>query len=549
MKEEKNQNVVHFCVDADKSLGELKHTWNYIGYDECNYTYTPEGEQLLAEFGEFEDAPYYVRAHHLFCTGNGHGVYKWGSTNVYTEDDEGNPVYYWDILDEILDTYLRTGHKPFFEIGFMPMDLADCSYLKVENVWDRHKKYKDRGWASPPKDYGKWHDLVYETVRHCTERYGTDEVLSWYWEMWNEPDIFYWQGSEAEFFKLYDYTEAAVHAALPGARLGGPATTGPSAGSTSQQFLEHFLAHCSSGVNDVSGKRGTRLDYITFHVKGGGFPFHPHAPKATPLISSFVEQAKTGMEVIQKYGFQNKEVILSEADPDGWAAGGMYDNPNMGFRNTEYFASYVAASYHHLSRIADSMNMDVRPLAWTFLFRGERCFEGTRSFSTQGIHKAVFNLFKVFSRLGTRKLETTRTTEQPPRVDPNEVACPGKSYIDGVATMNKYGNIQIMIYSHHDDWDFRKEHEIYLQMNHLSQHVKYRFSHYRIDAAHSNACREWAAQGKPNYPSEKQYAAIKESDGLELYEDQKDITAMNGQWNHRFMLPAHGISFIELIPE
>ena len=83
MSTNRSDAPIQIRVDAGRWLGELPHNWNYIGYDECNYTYTPEGQELLAKFGALGRKPYYVRAHHLFCTGNCHGVYKWGSTNVY----------------------------------------------------------------------------------------------------------------------------------------------------------------------------------------------------------------------------------------------------------------------------------------------------------------------------------------------------------------------------------------------------------------------------------------------------------------------------------
>jgi len=236
------------------------------------------------------------------------------------------------------------------------------------------------------------------------ERYGQDEVLTWYWELWNEPDIIYWKGTLDEYLKLYDYTEAAVHAVLQDARLGGPATTGPLPGLKSLDYLDKFLDHCRNGVNYYSGKKGTRLDYITFHVKGGGFSFKINAPKETPSIKHFVEQVECGLDTVKKYGYEDLEIVLSEADPDGWAAGGRFDNANMNFRNTEYYATYVASTYHKIYEIARERNMDVRPLVWAFLFIGERCFEGTRTFTTQGIDKPVFNLFKMFAKLGNKYL-------------------------------------------------------------------------------------------------------------------------------------------------
>jgi xylan 1,4-beta-xylosidase len=110
-------------VDAGKWAGKLTHSWNYIGYDECNYTHSPGGMELISKLGKLEK-PYYLRTHHMLCTGIGHGFYKWGSTNAYIEDDEGNPIYNFEIINKMCDIWLSNNTKPFFEIGFMPMDLA-----------------------------------------------------------------------------------------------------------------------------------------------------------------------------------------------------------------------------------------------------------------------------------------------------------------------------------------------------------------------------------------------------------------------------------------
>ena len=160
------QKKVNVQVDAGKWVGELAHNWTYIGTDECNFTYTPESKELLAKFQQFQEQPYYLRAHHLFCTGNCHGFYKWGSTNAYLEDEDGNPVYSWKYTDLILDTILNTTCKPFVELGFMPMDLVDPAYLekfpRIQGFSGDYKMYQQYGWACPPKDYHKWYGLVYQ---------------------------------------------------------------------------------------------------------------------------------------------------------------------------------------------------------------------------------------------------------------------------------------------------------------------------------------------------------------------------------------------------
>ena len=155
---------VTITVDAGQWVGELPHNWTYIGYDEINYTYTPEGQELLAKFGQMQEQPYYVRAHHLLCTGNCRGFYKWGSTNAYLEDEAGNPLYDWTFVDLTLDTILQYGCKPFVELGFMPLHLADTAYHPTGQASWTPRDYQAVGFACPPKDYQRWYDLIFHLV-------------------------------------------------------------------------------------------------------------------------------------------------------------------------------------------------------------------------------------------------------------------------------------------------------------------------------------------------------------------------------------------------
>ncbi|MDO4291941.1 MAG: hypothetical protein Q4C65_01805 [Eubacteriales bacterium] len=541
-------------VDASKSMGIQEHLWRFIGYDECNYTYIPEGVELLRKFAALGDAPYYVRTHFMFCTGNCHGTYKFGSTNIYWENPEGEAVYDFTYYDKIIDALLDTGNKPFVELGFMPEALVDTNYLTpVSGGWERYNQYKESGWTCPPKDYDKWHAFIWAVVSHLTERYGKEEVASWYFELWNEPDIFYWKGTAAEYCKLFDFTEHAVHAALPEARLSGPAVTGIFEGGHAQKFFDFFLAHCKEGTNYCTQTQGTRLDFITFHVKGGGFPFEMHAKKAVPSVESLVHQVKLGLDSIVKYGFGDREVVLSEADPDGWAAGGVYDNANMIFRNTEYYATYVASTYEKIDRLCSMYQIKVRPLAWAFLFPGERCFEGTRTFTTQGIDKAVFNLFKIYGQLGDEKLQLESDgarsmdfLQEPDIGIKNQSQYTGEGEdtdVSGFAVRGKDGRIQIVLYSHNNDRDKEEELSVTVHVTGLSA-AQAGIQHFRIDAEHSNPYAEWVRQGKPLFPEGEQYQAIKRRDGLERLCGDTEIEVTDNAATLCFAMPAHAVSFI-----
>ncbi len=100
---------VSIQVQYDQSEGPISPIWNYFGYDEPNYTYAPNGKKLLGELAAVDAQPVYVRVHNLLTTGDGTASLKWGSTNVYTEDASGNPVYSWVILDKIFDTFSAAG--------------------------------------------------------------------------------------------------------------------------------------------------------------------------------------------------------------------------------------------------------------------------------------------------------------------------------------------------------------------------------------------------------------------------------------------------------
>lgn len=532
--------VTQVVVDASKWVGEFRHMWNMIGYDEINYTTVPDGEKTLAKFAEFAERQYYVRAHHLLCTGNCLGLPKWGSTNVYLEDEEGNSIFNWTIIDEIFDTYLKYNLKPFVELGFMPLHLAD----------DRgQRSYRDGGWACPPKDYNKWYELICKLVEHCVDRYGAAEVATWYWELWNEPDLtYYWKGSLEEFCKLYDYTVAAVKDVFPDALVGGPATTGPMPGNRSAEWLDKFLDHCVNGTNYYTNKKGTHMDFITFHTKGANYPTDVLARKQLPSVKRLVEQVRLGLDIIDKYpSLEGLPVILSECDPDGWAAGGLWDNPNLAFRNTEYYPSYVVASFKKLIDTEIEYGRQVDALTWAFMFDVERCFEGTRTFTTQGIDKPVLNLFRMFSYLGDKRLHFASSGARNPLEFEDDYGLEEEPIIDGLATMSGNHRVEILLYCHHDDWDKEGEYQIELEVSNLPfEGNKVRVKHYRIDEMHSNAHTEWVRQGRPKYPYPGQRRAIESRQGLELCEPQSEELMLDGKLRKQITLPVHGISLLVL---
>jgi xylan 1,4-beta-xylosidase len=543
-RSQKMGKAVTVNVDASKWTGTLPHNWNYVGYDECNYTHAPGGIELIKKFGNMEK-PYYMRTHHLLCTGICHGVYKWGSTNVYIEDEKGNPVYNFDVIDRMCDIWLGNNCKPFFEIGFMPLDLVRLDDVDAGS-WLRYNEYKRIGWNRPPKDYDKWYALIHKLIEHLVNRYGQTELDSWYFEMWNEPDIFYWSGTHEEFCRLYDYTEAAIHDVCPSLRFGGPATCGAFAyDGKAANFLRDFLKHTKSGKNLKTGATGTRLDFTTFHTKGGGYSFTTNkALEKTPSVKKMLDQIRICGTIIKECGYGDLECILSEADPDGWAAGGRFDNPAFDFRNTEYYASYVASTYKNIHDLAAELQMDIRPLAWAFMFEGERCFEGTRTFSTQGIDKAVMNVFKCFAKLGAQLVSLDSSRGHNPEKYEDYWGTGAGAEINGWATLTGTKSLEALVYCHEDTWETESRYPVEFAAQNLPFKGPYKVTHYRIDKTHSNAYAEWVSQGRPDYPAGRQYEAIKARDALELAEPVKTVVPLDGKIKLSFDMPVKSVSLI-----
>src|SRR5688500_1685521 len=147
---------VSIRVDASQSRGPLKPIWRFFGADEPNYATMKDGRKLLAALGELRPKQVYFRTHNLLNTGDGTPALKWGSTNVYTEDARGRPIYDWTVVDRIFDTYLARGVRPYVQIGFMPKALS-TSPEPYQHKWTPTAKYDViyTGWAYPPKDYDR----------------------------------------------------------------------------------------------------------------------------------------------------------------------------------------------------------------------------------------------------------------------------------------------------------------------------------------------------------------------------------------------------------
>ncbi len=538
-----SDRTVHIQVDLSKSIGAYKPIYSWFGYDEANYTTTPNGKALLHELHDLSPVPVYIRVHHLFTSGNGVPELKWSSTNVYTEDEKGTPQYDFSIIDEIFDSFKSAGVRPMVELGFMPQDLA-------AQLPDRHEPYQvhypqstvSGAVNNPPKDYAKWGELVRAVTSHLVKRYGRTTVLQWYFEVWNEPDIDYWHGTPESYWKLYDYAVAAVRAALPGAKVGGPASTGPGS-EKAYKFLDAFLRHVDTGKSAADGKK-LPMDFISFHVKGQP---HFHEGRVTMGINKELTDADKGFEIISKYpGFRHLPIILSEADPEGCAACSSKVNPANNYRNGTLYPAYTAAAYKGLMELGERRDVDLQAmLSWSFEFEGKDYFEGFRSLATNGIDKPILNFFRMAALMRGDRVSVASDG----RVSLDEMLASGVRSapdVDALATKAEH-EVEVLLWNYHDKDETAADSPANLAVGGIPTGIKrILVTQYRIDETHSNAYTLWKAMGSPQHPSPEQCAELKARDGLQLLTSPSWMDVDRGAISLQMKMPRESVSLVQL---
>jgi len=325
---------------------------------------------------------------------------------VYREDKNGNPEYNFQYIDVLFDYLQSIGIKPFVELGFMPSALASGSQTIF--WW--------RGNVTPPKDYTKWEGLIRNLTLHFTERYGVDEVKSWYFEVWNEPNLSpgFWTGTQAEYFKLYQYSANAIKSVNKDYRVGGPATAGAA-------WVPEMINFCS--------KNKVPLDFISTHAYG--------------VKQGFLDEYGNSGTVLSKDPMAVSGDILNSHKQISSSA-----MPNLQLHYTEWSSSYTPSdpihdSYHQaayiLQKIKQVGNAANSMSYWVFTDIFEEAgprftpfHGGFGLLNTQGINKPAFYSYQFMNKLGNKELINADST----------------SWV----CKDAKGNIQVLL------WDFTNTH-------------------------------------------------------------------------------------------
>lgn len=315
-----------------------------------------------------------------------HGLLHY-DMGVYSETKDGQPVHNWQYVDELYDSLLALNLKPFVEFGFMPSALAS----------GKKKMFWWQGNVTPPKSYEKWDALIGGLVRHWTERYGADEVRTWNFEIWNEPNYPGFWGPrdrnkpKEEYFELYAHTAAAVKKVDATYRVGGPAGAGP-------DWVVDQIRFCAS--NSVP------LDFISYHAYGlGDGPsgldqFGDRLLYLSPNPHSPADIANSQRGVIDRSIMRGLPIHITE-----WSSS---YSPRDPVHDSYFSASYILEQLKRTEQGIASMSY------WTFTdifeengppltpFHG-----GFGLLNLQGIKKPAYFAYRFLSQLGGTELKSS----------------------------------------------------------------------------------------------------------------------------------------------
>ena len=346
-----------FCVGAGRANEGLRADWQRqlrFVHRECGFTY--------------------IRMHGLFTDDMG----------VYREDKSGKPEYNWQYIDELYDFLQSIGMKPFVELGFMPKALAATNQTIF--WWN--------GCVAQPRDFQKWEDFIHAFVLHVQERYGDAEVKSWYFEVWNEPNLSgFFAGRQEDYFRLYTTTTRAIKSVSPAYRVGGPATAGCA-------WVPQFISFCVS--NQVP------VDFISTHTYAVGEGFLDETGNKGTVFSpnpkSIFGEVQGVRREIENSALTNLELHFTE-----WSASYTPTDP---IHDSYHSAAFIVDRIRRAGCAANSMSY------WTFTDIFEEAgprwtpfHGGFGLLNYQDIAKPAFYAYQYLNRLSPK-----RTAQHRPRL-------------------------------------------------------------------------------------------------------------------------------------
>jgi xylan 1,4-beta-xylosidase len=430
-----------------------------------------------------------------------HGIFH-DELGLYDLDAGGQPVYNFSYIDQIYDGLLEAGIRPFVELSFMPQKLA-ADPKGIFGFWYHPN-------VSPPRDYAAWDAMIGTFARHLVERYGIEEVAQWYFEVWNEPNIGFWNGEpkQAAYFELYDHTARSLKQVNPRLRVGGPSTA-------QAAWAGDFIRHCKEG--------NVPVDFVSSHVYANDTPqdvFHNDVP--VPRDQMVCRAVRKVHDEIKGSAAPALPLIWSEFNAS-------YANePNV--TDTVYMGPWLAATVSQCDGLVDLMSY------WSFSDVFEEggvvktpFYGGFGLVAENEIPKPAYNAFAMLHKLGEERLPVDTDSAMVTRRKDGTLVVALWNYAPPDGTGEKYTPPGAA--------GAAKQFEVQLMGIPKEAHV----AMWRLDREHGNAVKSFDAMGRPAFPSRVQLTQLRAAGQMAPPET---LSAKAGKL--QITVPAQGLALIEI---
>jgi xylan 1,4-beta-xylosidase len=468
-------------IDAAAPSHPFPHFWEHIfGSGRANLSLRDSYRRDLRQVKAVTEMRY-VRFHAIFLDDMG----------VYSEDDQGRPVYDFSYVDQAYDGLLQNGVRPFVELSFMPYKLA--SKNAIHAFWYGQN-------VAPPKDWNKWDELIFQFTRHLVDRYGLEDVQNWYFEVWNEPNIDFWAGEPKQptYWELYDHTVAAVKRVNPRLRVGGPATA-------QAAWADAFIQHCA--------EKHVPVDFLSTHVYGND--------QAQDVFGTneVIPRDRMVCRAVRKVHDQIRASALP-ALPLIWSEFNASYKNEPEITDSIYMGPWLADTIRQCDGLVDEMSY------WTFsdVFEEQGVvkqpfYGGFGLIAAGGIPKPSFAVFQLLHQLGAQRLA----------LDSESV----------LATRGADGSLVVAAWNLIPPEKTGSIRNVTLQFKNLGGTVRAYIS--RVDRDHGDPQPAYEKMGSPVYPTMAQIQKLRESvqPGPPEVQDLKD-----GELH--LTLPPNGLAVIAI---
>ncbi|WP_165730786.1 glycoside hydrolase [Polaribacter sp. 20A6] len=451
-----------------------------------------------------------------------HGIFHDDMFPIFEKD--GKYTYNWQYIDDLFDRMLDLKVKPFVELAFFPKVLA-AENSKTQFWWNAN--------ITPDESkFDEWHNLVQAFTQHCVERYGIEEVLTWYFEVWNEPNLYYgfFDGTKSQYFELYKQSVLAVRSVDNRLKVGGPSSSnfvadGRYDGETESRNGD-LITFTADNINDLEWKgawivdfleycekENLPVDFVSTHPYPTDYPFNPTTGKGKDF-SRNVNSTKTDIEwlnrTIKKSAYPNAEIHLTEWNTSPNSRDAMHD--------------FLPPAAYITKVNLDCIGLTNSLAFWTFtdIFEekggAESIFHGGFGMiNYQGLVKPSFHAYRMLHQLGDQELYK------------NDYMFVSKKSTDGKVVALAYNYPE----DHYkavpssikkiDQYENGESRQLDFTISDLKPGIMFKVE--VLDAESGNIYKYWEAMGKPEPPTREQIKVMKQyAENLkkDLYTADKD---------------------------